>query len=464
MILPKLQRNPLGAMYIQQMNDRIRRCRWLWLGLFVLLLLPQSGNATEMAQVASPVYYVTAERGLTSPATGMIRRAVREAEAAGATALIIEARGGGSLTAAWPLVRELETAAVPIVTYIAPRDARGGPVGTLLMAVGHTAVMAPGASIGSADPLVDVPAGFSPATQQLVVEDAVKQLASWTRVRNRNAEWIERAVRSGATIQAEAAQALTPPLIDLVATPDDLLASLQGRRVTLANGEERTLQTLGARVEYVEPTVWEGLGQLLALPTVAFVLFVLGGIAVYLELTNPGVGIPGVAGGLLILASLVGFALGDVRPLAVLLLAAGLVVVGFEHVVMSHGGLTVAGLVLLVLGALFLVDPARSPGLGVSYLAIAGVAVLLGGAAMGLVALAVRVRSQRPVTGQSALIGQIAEVRQPVAPEGMVFVNGALWSAWTDEGSFGMGALVEVAGVDGLRLYVRGLREESPSS
>lgn len=427
--------------------------------MLLLALLPQESAAAPAVQSASPIYYVVVEQGLTVPASGLVRRALREAQAAGATALVIEARGGGSLAAAWSLARELEAAPLPIVTYIAPREARAGPVGTLLVAASHVAVMAPGASIGSAAPLVDVPAGFSSATQQLVVNDAVKQLTSWAQARGRNGTWIEQAVRSGATIRAEDAQSLTPPLIDLVATPDELLTSLQGRRVTLAGGEQRTLNTLGVRVEVVEPTIWEALGQLLALPTIAFVLFVVGGIAVYLELANPGVGIPGVAGGLLIIAALIGFVLGEVRPLAVALLAAGLVVVGLEHVVMSHGGLTVAGLVLLILGALFLVDPTRSPGLGVSYLAISGVALLLGGAAMGLVTLAVRVRSRRPVTGQDALIGQIAEVRRPLAPDGMVFVNGALWSAWTDEGSFGPGELVEIAAVDGLRLYVRGVRD-----
>lgn len=440
-----------------------RRYGWigLWLGLVVLTVLAWGGSATATAQASGQVYYVTVERGLTIPAADMVRRAVREAEAAGAAALIVEARGGGSLGVAWPLARELNAANIPVVAYIGPRDAQGGPVGTLLIAASHVAAMAPDASIGFAAPLVDLPAGFSSTTQQLVVDDAVKQLAGWAQARGRNVEWVEQAVRSGAIIQAERAQALSPPLIDLVATQNELLTSLQGRRVTLASGQERTLQTLGAQVVSVEPTVWEGLGQLLAVPTIAFVLFVLGGLAVYLELTSPGVGVPGVAGGVLILAALGGFVLGEVRPLGVLLLAAGLVVVGLEHVVMSHGGLTVAGLVLLTIGALFLVDPARSPGLGVSFLAIGGVALLLGGAATGLVALAVRVRSQRPVTGRDALIGQLAEVRKPVAPEGLVFVQGALWSAWTDEGSFSAGELVEVAGVDGLRLYVRGVRDGS---
>jgi membrane-bound serine protease (ClpP class) len=134
-----------------------------------------------------------------------------------------------------------------------------------------------------------------------------------------------------------------------------------------------------------------------------------------------------------------------------------------EHVVLSHGGLTAGGVTLLVLGALWLVDPARAPGLGVSPIAISGTALLLIAAVAGLVTLAVRVRGRPPATGPQALVGQIAEVRRAIDPEGMVYVGGALWSAWSDEGPLPVGELVEVAGIENLRLYVRRLDRE-PSS
>ncbi len=52
-----------------------------------------------------------------------------------------------------------------------------------------------------------------------------------------------------------------------------------------------------------------------------------------------------------------------------------------------------------------------------------------------------------------------AEVRRLLAPEGYVFVNGALWSAWTDQSPLQPGELVEVVAVDGLRLFVRPLSQ-----
>lgn len=421
---------------------------------FVLAVLLWSVGDVAGAQGRGRLYWVTVDQGLTAPGAAHVRRVLGEAEAARATALVVELRGGGSIGAAWPLARELYAAQVPVVVWIGPRGAEGGPVGTLLLAASDVAAMAPGATVGFAAPLVDVPAGFSDTTQQLVVDDAVTQVSAWARERGRNAAWLEQAVRSGAIVDAEQAIGLDPPAIDVVATAEELPVALQGRQLT-RDGQTLTLDTLGAQIRRATPSFWEALAQFVAIPTVAFLLFVLGGIALTLELTTPGLGVPGATGAIMVVAALAGFWLGEVRPLAVALLVGGMLLVGLEQLVSAHGGLAVAGTVLIVLGALFLVDTSRSPGMGVSIVVVGGVALALGTAVLGLVAVASRVREQRPVTGQDALLGKLAEVRQPVAPEGQVFVNGALWSAWTDQGHFGAGELVEVAGVDGLRLYVR---------
>jgi membrane-bound serine protease (ClpP class) len=440
----------------------LNRCGLLVLALLaqLLVLLPQ-----VHAQERAPVYEVKLPWGVTPPAAALVRRALQEATAAEAGALIVEVDGGGGVIAtAWSLARDLNAAKVPIVVWIGPDPVNSGPAGALLLAASGVAAAAPGAQLGFALPLAQVPAGFSSTTQQLLVDDVVKELTGWQRAHGRNADWIERAARSGAVIDAARARALDPPVVDVVAaTEDELRLALSGRRIPGPGGTTYTLDTAGAPVVAVEPTLLESLEQLLAVPTVAFVLFVLGAVAVYLELANPGVSLPGVAGGILILAALYGFIQAEVRPLAVLLLVVGLILVGLEHVVLSHGGLTAGGVTLLVLGALWLVDPARAPGLGVSPIAISGTALLLIAAVAGLVAFAVRVRGRPPATGREALVGQIAEVRRAIDPEGMVYVGGALWSAWSDEGPLPAGELVEVAGIENLRLYVRRLDRE-PSS
>jgi membrane-bound serine protease (ClpP class) len=427
------------------------------LGLFGIVLATVPGRL--VAQPRAPIVQVSLDMGVTPPAINLLRRAMREATAAEASALIVVLpHGGGVLSSAWTIGRELSAANVPVVVWIGPGAVDGGPTGALLLAASDVAAMAPGASMGFALPLAETPRGFSTATRQLVLDDVARELTGWQEQRGRNTEWFDRAVRSGAVIDAARARSLEPPVIDLVAaTNDELQTTITGRDVTVA-GNQQQLDTLGAPRVVIRATAIEWLAQALAIPTFAFVLFVLGAVAIYLEIASPGVGVPGVAGGILIALALYGFAQASVRPLAVLLLAVGLVVVGLEHLVMSHGGLTFAGIVLLIVGALWLVDPAQAPGLAVAPLALGGTVISLLLAVVGLILLAVRIRGRGPSTGQEELIGQIAEVRRTVDPEGLVFVSGALWSAWTDDGPLLQGELVEVVAIESLRLYVRRLR------
>jgi membrane-bound serine protease (ClpP class) len=433
-------------------------------GLLGLLLALCAGVSAAGAQDRGPIVEVVVDRGLTPPAVSHVRRALREATAAEATALVINLRnGGGVLDSAWELARELAAADVPVVVWIGPGPVPGGPTGALLLAASDIAAMAPDSTAGFALPLASVEGRFSLQTRQLVLEEVVQESVAWQRDRGRNAEWIERAVRAGAIVDAQRARAMDPPVIDLVAADgEELVTALHGRTVATAEAS-RSLDTLGTARVAIGRGALEWLAQTLAVPTVAFLLFVLGAVAIYLEATAPGTGVPGVSGVVLVIAAFYGFYQAEVRLAAVLLLSAGMVLVGLEHVVMAHGGLTVAGLLLLVAGAFWLVDPARTPGLGVEPLAVAGTAGMLLLAVGVLVALAVRVRHREPVTGKEALIGQIAEVRQALDPEGQVFVAGALWSAWSDEGPVPVGDLVEIAGIENLRLYVRRIVPEPGS-
>src|SRR5258707_551298 len=82
---------------------------------------------------------------------------------------------------------------------------------------------------------------------------------------------------------------LKPAAVDLVAaSQDELLTLLDGRVVKLADGRSVQLATLGRVATPVAPTLWEQLRLTLADPTIAFILLVMGALAIYLELAVPG--------------------------------------------------------------------------------------------------------------------------------------------------------------------------------
>ena len=62
-------------------------------------------------------------------------------------------------------------------------------------------------------------------------------------------------------------------------------------------------------------------------------------------------------------------------------------------------------------------------------------------------------RRQPVLVGDETMVGSVGQVRQELAPEGLVFVKGALWKASADK-PVPVGSAVRVIGRQGLELQV----------
>ncbi len=409
-----------------------------------------------------PVYTITVEGTLTTAAISYIHRAVQVAEAAHANALIITlTSNGGVLREIRPLAAQIVAAEVPVIVYIAPSGTQAGAPGAFLASAAHLSAMAPQTSFGSAYPLAQVDAALSPSSSALVVDSIADQLRDWNRSRNRDVAWIEQAVQTGAILTNEQAIATTPPAVNFIAADQQqLLTLLDGRVVTLASGVKVQLTTLGKQPQNIAPSLIEQIWQILAEPNTIFALLVLGALAIYLEFAAPGTSFFAGVGVVLLIAALIGLVALPVQWWAIGLILLGLALIGLEFVVTTHGGLTIAGLVLLGTGGLSLVDPLQAPGAGVAPWAVIVIVFGLSGVLVGGFVLAFRVRRRPPATGSEAIIGRVAEVRQRLDPQGMVFVDGALWQAVSEEGVIEAGDWVRITSVHRLRLMVRAVEAE----
>ncbi len=432
------------------------------LGLLMLALCV-SLESSAHAQERGPVYVVQIDGIVTSIKVDYMQRALRVAEANDARALIFQLSNNGAvLRAIRPFAADLVEAEVPVVVYVAPSGTESGATGAFLLSAAHIAAMAPDTSFGTPVPLAEVDATLSQQTQQLVLDSVVQQLREWNETRSRNTDWIDAAVREGVVRSTAQAVAIEPPAVDIVASDiDELLTLLEGRVVALANGEQVQLDTLGRDPQPIEPNLWEEFLLLLANPTVAFLLLVLGCTAVYAELATPGVGIAAGLGSVLLLAALVGLVVLPVRlvSLAVLVLAFSLIM--SDLYLPTQGGLTVVGLVLVIVGAMTLIDTAQAPNVFVALWAILVVVLLIASFAAVSIWLVVRTRNAPVQTGQEGLIGRLAEVRKTLDPDGMVFVDGALWRAISEDGRIEEHEWVRVSAMHDLRLMVRRIDVEA---
>jgi membrane-bound serine protease (ClpP class) len=135
--------------------------------------------------------------------------------------------------------------------------------------------------------------------------------------------------------------------------------------------------------------------------------------------------------------------------LALILLGVALLVID-AHVV-THGALTVSGLISLAVGMLMLFHDAPSP-YQTSVPLVVSITLALGLFWAFAIGKAVQVRRRPATVGPQTIVGEEGIVRT----DGLVFVNGELWRARSDA-QLEPGEHVEVVGREGLVLHVRAL-------
>src|SRR5271166_4896114 len=286
---------------------------------------------------------------------GELDRAVAQANADGAQALLVELdTPGGLLDSTRGMVGTILSSRVPVIVYVSPAGARAGSAGFFLLESADVAAMAPGTNAGAAHPVLEFGGQPDATMTQKIENDTEAFLRSYVSKRNRDAEAAQAAVQSSHSYTAE--EALDKHLIDLTATSDvQLLAALDGRTITRMDGSKLVLHLSGARIVVLQATLRERLLGWLVNPNIALLLLVGGALLIYLEFNTPGTIVPGALGTLMVLLAIFALDLLPIRYTAVLLLVAALALLLLEAKFGGHGVLAIAGIVCLTFGMLTLV-------------------------------------------------------------------------------------------------------------
>jgi membrane-bound serine protease (ClpP class) len=389
-----------------------------------------------------------------------VERVIKRGERENAPAVVFEMDTPGGLGSAMDdIIRDILQSSVPVVVYVTPTGARAASAGVYIGYASHVLAMAPGTNIGSASPIEEGSSGSDNINDVTlhakITNDAVAQITNLANLRGRNAQWAEQAVREAANVTAD--QALSLGVIDLIA-PDlpTLLQNINGRTVQLQSGPV-TLATAGKSLDDVGMSWIEQLLQLLSDPTIAYLLISFGLLGLYLELSHPGVTLPGVIGAISVLLGF--FALGNIPVdwTGILLIGLAFLLFALDLFIASFGTLTIGGLVSFVLGSYLLVGN-DTPGYSIEHSVIWAMTGCMLGSSIILSALVLRAKRRPPATGVDRLIGAPAIVRTTLQPAGMIMFNGELWNAHLASGAGGVakpGDVVIVTGIKGLHATVR---------
>jgi membrane-bound serine protease (ClpP class) len=413
------------------------------------------------AFAAKPEIRVITVDGPVNPVTAdYIRRNLKEAPLHGDRLVLVEMDTPGGLDSSMrEIVKDIFASPVPVAVYVTPAGARAASAGAFITLAADLGAMAPGTNIGAAHP---VTLGEKPdkTMQDKIVNDAEAYMEGIARKRGRNADLAKKMVRDSISLPAE--KALEGNVIELIAASrTELLGKLDGRSIS-RDGKSVVLQLAGAEVKKYDMGTRERILNAISNPNVAYVLLMLGFLGLFFELSNPGVILPGVIGGISLILAFFAFQTLPVNYAGVLLILLALVLFIAEIKIVSHGMLTVGGVVSMVLGSLLLFE-SPEPYLRVSWDVIL-ITVLATVAFFAFaVTKAVKAHHRRPSTGREGLVGELGRAESEISPEGKVFVRGEYWDAWSDE-PIAMGDKVVVEDVEGMRLKVRkaGMRDEGP--
>jgi membrane-bound serine protease (ClpP class) len=356
---------------------------------------------------------------------------------------------GGMMEATRQVTQKMISSPIPVVTFVAPNGGRAASAGFFLLQAGDIAAMAVGTNTGAASPIL-LGREMDPVLRKKVENDAAASLRSLTSRRGRNAELAEKAVLEARSFTER--EALKNNLVDLVVQDEkELLAKLDSREVAHFDGRRQTLRLAGARVVDYKPSIRERIVSSISDPNVAFVLLILGILGIYIEFSSPGLILPGVAGGILVLLGLSALSVLPINWVGLALLLLSFAFFVLEAKFVSHGILGAGGVAAMVLGALLLIE--GPPEIRIRLGTALAVALPFAGITVFLVSLVVRARAQKVVTGPSAMQDKIGVALTPLSPRGKVVVQGEYWDA-VSATPVAPGASVRVIELQGLLLKV----------
>jgi membrane-bound serine protease (ClpP class) len=422
-----------------------RRVMIYFLPMIMSLIFLQFGSVRSEQREA----LIIELEGVINPATAtFLERGLKEAEKREAELAIIRLDTPGGLASSMrSMVKAIMNSPVPVVVYVSPTGAGAASAGVMVTEAANIAAMAPGTNIGAAHPVSAGGGDIGKTMSEKVVNDMASYGRSIAQERGRNAEWVEKAIRESVSITAE--EAVQKKVVDLVAeNTDQLLKLVNGRVVTLKQGKV-TLNTTNLKKVIYAPGVRDKILRTISDPNISYILMMIGLAGLYFELSHPGAIFPGVIGAISLILAFYSFQTLPVNYAGLLLIALAIILFIAEIKVASYGMLSLGGLISLTLGSLMLFED-----VAVSLRLMAPTIALVGGFFVVVSSLAFRAYRAKPQSGVDGLVGLKGLVKQPIDPEGLVFVHGEYWRAVSKE-KLEPGDRIQVESVDGLILKVK---------
>lgn len=416
------------------------------------------------------VLRVVIDDEITDATTMVIVDAVEKANREGRAAIILELNTpGGEVGATFDIMDTIENSPIPVIGYVAPIGASAFSGGTYILMATHVAAMAPGAAIGSGQPVTST---GEPITDSKYINALIAEMVGAARVHNRNETAARLFIEENLNLITD--EALASGVIEIAPSNyQDLLLQLETRILVRYSDNWRVYHD-NEYDEVTDPNAFEswdfnGLSHattqnfkpglliqildLLSDPNLAYLLLLIGVWALILGLQTPGFGAE-IVGSVSLVLGLVGVGVIGLSLASFLLFVLGALLLILE-LKFHTAVLTAGGTLCLILGSLFIIpsnwmltqEALNSIRYGL--FAITGTIAVIFSFGIYKASQARR----RPTI--LSFVGKTGIAASDIDPEGKVKFQGALWKAELVRGNFiQKGDPVEIIGVEGLKLLV----------
>jgi len=426
-----------------------------YIALCVFLTLPQglksqAGEDTRLKKVL----VISVDGSINPSSAEYINSGIKRAVEVNAECLIIKLNTpGGLLKSTRMIVTDILNSEIPVVVFVYPGGSQAASAGVFVTLAGHIAAMAPGTNIGAAHP-VDMQGEQDSIMNEKATNDAAAFIRTISEKRARNVRWAEDAVRKSLSITET--EALKERVIDTIAVSvQDLLVKIDGKEISLYSGN-KVLDTKNAEVIDLEMNLKQKILGILSDPNIAYILLMIGIYGIMFELYNPGAIFPGVIGGISIIVAFYSLHTLPVNYAGLALILFAVILFLLEIKVVSHGLLTIGGVISLILGSIMLINTETTLEVfKISWQVILVIVILTAGFFIFAIGFGIKAQTRKPTTGTEGIIGEIGKTISDLEPEGQVRIHGEIWNAESLDGIVSKGTKVKVTQISNLKLMVR---------
>ncbi len=416
-----------------------------------------------VAQERSEVYLINVSGTIEMGLAPYVQRAVREAEEAGAHAIIIEIETpGGRVDAAQRIVKALSSTDIPVYAFV---NTHAWSAGAMIALAADSIYMAPGSSIGAATPVL----GDGKKGSEKIVSAMRGEFRALAERRGINPRIAEAMVDEAIEVEGvvDAGKLLTLTMTEAV-------------NLGVASSEVANLDELKAATGLAEASVvitgtnWaEKLVRFLSHPIVAPILLSLGTLGLIVEVKTPSFGLAGLVGlsafgaffGSHLLIGLAGWE-------ELILLGVGVIALAFEVLVVPGFGVAGAVAILCIASAIFLSLLSRLPTWG-DFATASG--MLVGSAILVTVGIAALIRilptstrfrgvflqattdrdgGHASAPTRTDLVGLLGTAVTDLHPAGIAVIGSERLDVISDGGFISKGAPIRVVRSEGYRHVV----------